>query len=63
VLANGVVIAGDELRPGAPANADGGSIFKFVPSVVYTPASGPITDLAQSPWLQQRVRAAIELRE
>jgi len=34
VLRSGVVIAGDELRPGSPAKANGGSIFKFVPSVV-----------------------------
>lgn len=49
ILANGVVIAGDELRPGSPVNADGGAIFKFVPSVTYNPSNGPIGDLAQSP--------------
>lgn len=32
VLRSGVVIAGDELRPGSPADADGGAIFKFVPA-------------------------------
>ncbi len=57
VLPNGVVIAGDELRPGSPAKANGGSIFKFVPSVVYTSASGPITDLAQSPLVAGSVYA------
>jgi hypothetical protein len=57
VLASGVVIAGDELRPGSPANADGGAIFKFVPSVVYNPANGPITDLAQSPLVAGNVYA------
>ena len=49
VQPSGVVIAGDELRPGtANADADGGSIFKFVPA---TPRmdDGLITDLAQSP--------------
>lgn len=32
VLRSGVVIAGDELRPGSPADTDGGAIFKFVPA-------------------------------
>lgn len=49
VLTNGVIIAGDELRPGTPANADGGAIFKFIPGVPYNPASGPILNLNQSP--------------
>ena len=57
VLASGVVIAGDELRPGSPANADGGAIYKFVPGIVYTPASGAITDLAQSPLVAGNVYA------
>lgn len=49
VLASGVIIAGDELRPGtATPDADGGAIFKFVPQVPYAGA-GPITDLNQSP--------------
>jgi hypothetical protein len=47
VLPSGVVIGGDELRPGTPADADGGSIFKFVPATLYT--GGPISSLAQSP--------------
>jgi hypothetical protein len=48
VLANGVVIAGDELRPGSPANADGGAIFKFVPQSPRT-VGGPIGNLNESP--------------
>jgi hypothetical protein len=48
VLPSGVVIAGDELRPGSPANADGGAIFKFVPANPRT-VSGPISNLNQSP--------------
>jgi secreted PhoX family phosphatase len=49
VLANGVVIGGDELRPGtANADADGGSMFKFVPATPRLDDS-LITDLAQSP--------------
>lgn len=50
VLNNGVVIAGDELRPGTPDDADGGAIFKFVPTTPYDASAGPITDLAQSPF-------------
>ncbi len=49
VLPSGVVIAGDELRPGTgTADADGGAIFKFVPA---NPRSGggPIARLADSP--------------
>lgn len=49
VLPSGVVIAGDELRPGTgTADADGGAIFKFVPA---SPRSGgvPIANLADSP--------------
>lgn len=47
VLPSGVVIAGDELRPGSPADADGGAIFKFIPTVPH--AGGVIGDLGQSP--------------
>ena len=49
VLPSGVVIAGDELRPGtAASDADGGAIFKFVPTQPrYT--SGAIGDLNESP--------------
>lgn len=53
VLSNGVVIAGDELRPGTitddfgTRDTDGGAIFKFVPSVPH--AGGLISDLDDSP--------------
>lgn len=48
VLPNGVVYAGDELRPGtANPNADGGAMFKFVPATAF--AGGAITSLDQSP--------------
>lgn len=48
ITQEGVVYAGDEERPGTGGpDADGGSIFKFVPS---TPWNGlPVTDLGQSP--------------
>ena len=49
VLPNGIVIAGDELRPGTPANADGGAIFKFIPTVPHT--GGMISNLNQSPFV------------
>lgn len=49
VLPTGVVIGGDEERPGSPAqDADGGAIFKFVPTVPRLDDS-MITDLVQSP--------------
>ncbi len=48
MLPSGVVIAGDELRPGTPANADGGAIFKFVPAMPRLVA-GPIANLSESP--------------
>jgi hypothetical protein len=49
VLPSGVVIGGDELRPGtATADADGGAIFKFIPAVPRT-AAGTIADLSESP--------------
>ena len=45
----GVIIGGDELRPGTDADdADGGAIFKFIPETPRT-ETGDITDLAQSP--------------
>lgn len=47
VLPSGVVVAGDELRPGSPADADGGAIFKFVPTVPHV--GGAIDNLNQSP--------------
>ena len=48
ITPEGVVYAGDELRPGTPANADGGAMFKFVPS---SPRVGnsPIGSLSESP--------------
>jgi hypothetical protein len=46
---SGVVIGGDELRPGTGvADSDGGAIFKFVPSVPRI-QSGPIASLDESP--------------
>jgi len=49
VLESGIIIGGDELRPGtAVDDADGGAIFKFVPSTPRT-ATGNITDLSESP--------------
>lgn len=49
ILPSGVVIAGDELRPGTGvADRDGGAIFKFVPAVPRT-ESTPISNLSQSP--------------
>jgi secreted PhoX family phosphatase len=49
VLPSGVVIAGDELRPGTGvANSDGGAIFKFVPTFLRT-QTGPISNLDESP--------------
>ena len=47
VLPNGVVYYGDENRPlnGTP----GGAYFKFVPSTLRNPNTGPITDLSASP--------------
>lgn len=49
VLPSGVVIGGDELRPGGSANADGGALFKFVPATARAVDAGAITDLSQSP--------------
>ena len=48
ITPEGVVYAGDELRPGTPANADGGALFKFVPANPRT-ASGSIGSLSDSP--------------
>ena len=49
VLPSGVVIGGDELRPGTgTANSDGGALFKFVPATPRV-SSGLITNLSQSP--------------
>ena len=49
VLPNGVVVAGDEERPGSGGfNADGGAIFKFVPAMPRL-ISGPVANLSESP--------------
>lgn len=49
VLPNGVVIAGDELRPGTGgADMDGGAIFKFIPATLRT-GGGTISGLGESP--------------
>jgi Bacterial protein of unknown function (DUF839) len=48
VTSEGVVYAGDELRPGTPANADGGAMFKFIPANPRT-GNGPIGSLSESP--------------
>jgi hypothetical protein len=46
---SGVVIGGDELRPGTGvADSDGGAIFKFLPAVPRT-QTGPIASLGESP--------------
>ena len=57
VMPNGIVYAGDELRPGDNdlIGNDGGAIFKFVPE---TPAAaGMITDPAASPFSAGKVYA------
>jgi len=51
VLPSGVVIGGDELRPGSGVeDSDGGAIFKFVPTTIRT-VDTEITDLADSPFV------------
>lgn len=53
----GVVYYGDEERPGSGgANADGGSLFKFVPSTVWDGLT-PVTSLSQSPLVAGNVYA------
>ena len=57
VLPSGVVIAGDELRPGTgTADIDGGAIFKFIPAVPRT-AREPIGNLSESPLVAGNVYA------
>lgn len=57
VLPSGVVIGGDELRPGTGvADSDGGAIFKFIPTTLHT-SSGPISNLGDSPLVSGSVRA------
>lgn len=49
VLPSGVVIGGDELRPGTGgADRDGGAIFKFIPTTLRT-TTGPISNPNESP--------------
>lgn len=49
VLPTGVVIGGDELRPGTGgADRDGGAIFKFVPAMPRL-VPGPVVNLSESP--------------
>jgi len=48
ITPEGVVYAGDELRPGSPANADGGALFKFIPANPRT-TRDPISNLLESP--------------
>ena len=56
VTPQGVVYAGDELRPGTPANADGGAMFKFIPAIPRT-TNTPIATLAESPFAAGNVYA------
>ncbi len=56
VTPEGVVYGGDELRPGTgDANADGGSIFKFIPATLYT--GGMIASLDNSPFIKGKTYA------
>ncbi|MGR9087462.1 MAG: alkaline phosphatase PhoX [Gammaproteobacteria bacterium] len=56
INAQGIVYYGDEERPGSGgADADGGSLFKFVPGALWD--GTPISDLAQSPLAQGQVYA------
>ena len=57
VLPSGVLIAGDELRPGSPADADGGAMFKFVPAVPRAADASAVTNLNQSPLVAGQVFA------
>ncbi len=56
ITPEGVVYSGDELRPGSPANADGGAMFKFVPAVPRT-TKDPVSSLAESPLIAGNVYA------
>jgi secreted PhoX family phosphatase len=56
VTAEGVVVGGDELRPGTGTlDADGGGMFKFVPDVPH--GGGSITQLSDSPLVAGSVYA------
>lgn len=57
ILPNGIVYAGDELRPGESVangglgpDSDGGAIFKFIPANPRT-VTGPIAQLSESPFV------------
>jgi len=57
ILPNGILYAGDELRPGTGvADADGGAIFKFVPSNLFN-GNSPISNLGESPFVSGFVYA------
>jgi hypothetical protein len=57
VLPSGVVIAGDELRPGTGTpDADGGALFKFIPAVPRA-SQGPVANLSESPLVAGNVYA------
>lgn len=57
VQPSGVVIGGDELRPGDSAlDTDGGAVFKFVPTIPFA-GGAPISDLADSPLASGRAYA------
>ena len=57
VLPSGIVYGGDELRPGTGvADADGGAIFKFVPSLPFS-GNTAISNLSQSPFVSGFVYA------
>ncbi len=56
VLPSGVVIGGDELRPGSDGpDTDGGAIFKFIPDAPH--AGGDINSLTESPLAAGSVHA------
>jgi secreted PhoX family phosphatase len=56
VLPSGVVIGGDELRPGTGgADRDGGAIFKFIPTTPH--GGGAISNLSASPLAAGKVYA------
>jgi secreted PhoX family phosphatase len=56
ILPNGIVYLTDENRPGTGGVGNpGGALVKFIPSVLWTPGSPAITNLAQSPWTAGRI--------
>ncbi len=58
LTAKGVVYYGDEERPGSGgADADGGSIFKYVPDPAKSWQGAPVTNLNQSPLVAGSVYA------